>query len=90
MSLTIADLPDSRELDRRAMTAIRGGKFDPAQIVINPQVSVSQNTNVSQLFDIHILNGADLSGTKGFDFNFAFAPVAAPANTVKLPAVPFV
>ena len=89
MSITIADLAQSRELDRQAMTAIRGG-FDPSQIVIKPQGSVSQNKAVSQVFDISILNGADLSGTKGFDFNFAFAPAAVAANPVKLPTVPFV
>jgi hypothetical protein len=72
------------------MAAVRGGSFDPSQIVIKPQVSVSQNTTVSQVFDISILNGADFRGVKSFDFDLNFSPVAAAANTLKMPALPVV
>ena len=89
MSILIRDLVQSRELDRRAMAAVRGGMFDPSQIVINPQVQVSQNTMVSQVFDISILNGADFGGAKSVDFGLTFSPVAAAANTVRMPALPF-
>ena len=90
MSLLIRDLALSRELDRRAMAAVRGGMFDPSQIVINPQVQVSQNTVVSQVFDISILNGANFGGAKSVDFALNFSPVAVAANTVKMPAFPVV
>jgi hypothetical protein len=79
--ISIRDLAQSRELDRQAMSAVRGGKFEGSAIQVNPQVTIgiSQNISIAQNFDIDILNNADLSGAE-LDFKMDLSPIATAVN----------
>jgi hypothetical protein len=66
--LAIKDLPQSRELDRQAMTEVSGGYFVPdafadvdVNIGIDQNIVQVQNIEVSALNNIGVL-GADLGG----------------------------
>ena len=63
--LVINDLPQSRELDSRALSAVRGGFFNPGFLLEGPLVSIdkiSQEISVAQDLDINAANGVTVIG----------------------------
>jgi len=71
MSIIISDLAHSAALDKRAMTAVRGG-FGPN---VNVNVNLDQKFGQFQQIGVNVLNGNGIIGAAGFgpDVNEAAA-----------------
>ena len=72
-SIAIADLAQSRALDSRAMSAIRGGS-SPFGKDVNVNVNVNQQIGQFQQIGINVLNNSVVgAGFKGPDIDVAAA-----------------
>ncbi|NEX63305.1 hypothetical protein [Noviherbaspirillum galbum] len=62
--LVIGDLPDSQELDREAMTVVRGGNSWLAGLGPIANVNVGVNQNITQLQNVQVnaLNNVGVIG----------------------------
>ncbi|WP_427914729.1 hypothetical protein ACPWT1_07390 [Ramlibacter sp. MMS24-I3-19] len=73
-SLTIHDLPASIELDRKAMTAVRGGADDQA-------VGTSQSNVQSMVAAANVGNGSQFCGPATIQSDNTFTQSASNSNT---------
>ena len=78
-SLIIRDLAQSKELDRKAMTAVRGGSNSWLQGLgplanVNVNVGVAQNIIQLQDVEVNALNNVGVIGAGFGPLNLAFNP----------------
>jgi hypothetical protein len=87
-TIMLRDLSHSQDLDRRTLSAIRGGfAKDGFAITVNPQININQSTSIAQNLNLNILNGADLRGLESFNLDLPISPTAVAANVVTLPGM---
>ena len=83
-AIMIRDLACTKELDRKGMSAVRGGALVDLTNVGNPHIdiNVSQNINALQFIDVAVLNnsfiGADL------DFGLKLDPKLLASNKANI------
>jgi len=84
-SIMIRNLPRSTELDRKAMSAVRGGTaIGSPSVFVNAPVSVSQENNFTQL--LNVFNNNKIG--PGSDIDLTVAPTLIGTNTLKLGGFP--
>ena len=66
-AIMIRDLAQSRELDRKAMSCVRGGNASLAQFGPFAKVNVNINQNIAQLQNVEV-NALNNVGVIGFGF----------------------
>ncbi|MEN8207328.1 MAG: hypothetical protein ABFS24_15165 [Pseudomonadota bacterium] len=88
--LSINDLPESRELDRRAMADVTGG-FALSDLGININVNINQEISQLQILEVNALNNIELIGADLGPINLDLNPELYAANAVDLghPGNPF-
>jgi hypothetical protein len=83
-SLIIRNLATDATLDRKAMTAIRGGTIGSPRIDINIPINISQTNNMNQR--VAVLNnsvigpGVDLEGVQVRPTQIGFNALALPSR----------
>jgi len=86
-SIVIEDLARKRELDKRSMSAIRGGTAPGASIGPNVNVNINLDQRIGQVQDIKLNvlnnNGVIGSGFVGPDVNLS--PVQWATNNAAIP-----
>ena len=73
-AIMIRDLPCSKELDRKGMSAVRGGLKGPLvnlENVGSPTINVNQNITAAQLINVAVLNDSIIGAGFGFHLNLA-------------------
>lgn len=75
-NITIHDLPQDRELDRKAMSAIRGGNswLNGLGPVANVNVGINQNIVQLQNIKVDALNNVGVIGAGFGPLNFDVSP----------------
>ena len=71
-AIMIRDLACSKELDRKGMSAVRGGSLVNLEHVGSPTINITQTINAAQLIDVAVLNNSVIGA--GFDFHLKLAP----------------
>jgi hypothetical protein len=74
-AIMIRDLACSKELDRKGMSAVRGG-FDlkgvgSPTINVTPTINVSQSITAAQFINVAVLNDSVIGAGFGFHLNLA-------------------
>lgn len=72
-TIMIHDLAQSRDLDRRAMSTVRGGYFRFGESGPFANVNVAVNQNIVQVQQIDVLNNVGVIGTN-FPFHLDVSP----------------
>ena len=70
-AIMIRDLASSKELDRKGMSAVRGGALVNLENVGSPTINVSQNITAAQLINVAVLNDSIIGAGFGFHLNLA-------------------
>ncbi|HKA58787.1 MAG TPA: hypothetical protein VKD28_09245 [Gemmatimonadales bacterium] len=72
-AIMIRDLPCSKELDRKGMSAVRGGLSPLVNLenVGSPTINVNQNITAAQLINVAVLNDSIIGAGFGFHLNLA-------------------
>jgi hypothetical protein len=70
-AIMIRDLAVSKELDRKGMSAVRGGALVNLENVGSPTINVSQNITAAQLINVAVLNDSIIGAGFGFHLNLA-------------------
>ncbi len=75
-SITISDLPESRKLDRSAMSRVRGGNSWLAGLGPIANVNVGVNQNIAQLQNVQVnaLNNVGVIGAGFGPLNLNVSP----------------
>jgi hypothetical protein len=83
--LSIHDLPNSKELDSKAMTDVTGGyAFTDLGAFANVNVNINQEITQFQNVEVHALNGIGVLGADLGPLNFEVNPAQWAANTADL------
>jgi hypothetical protein len=83
--LSIHDLPNSKELDNKAMTDVTGGyAFTDLGAFANVNVNINQEITQFQNVEVHALNGIGVLGADLGPLNFEVNPAQWAANTADL------
>jgi hypothetical protein len=86
-SIAIEDLTRSRELDRHAMSGIRGGTAPSANFGPNVNVNINLDQRIGQVQDIklNVLNNNGVIGAGFVGPNVTLSPVQWATNNAAVP-----